>query len=119
MTAMEWPAYEVQEIRTMRDVREIFPTGMADNLNWIFCSTAGRHGSHKTLDQVEAIIRGQDPITRPLDNGKYTVTVLIIHPRLCIIKYGEIQVNLTDIKFLRDLVASSLEHIVKSQEGNI
>lgn len=119
MTAMMWDAYEIQEIRSMRDVKESFPGGKADRLNWIFCSTAGRHGSYKTLDEIENIIRGKDEKTRPFDNGKYTATILIVHPRLCIMKYGEIQVGLSDISLLRRLIASSLEEISKSQEGNV
>lgn len=119
MSALLWDSYEVQEIRSMRDVKESFPNGVADHLNWLFCSTAGRHGTYKTLDEVESIIRGQDEKTRPFDNGKYTATVMIVHPRLCIVKYGEIQVGLSDLTFLRRLVRTTLEEVTKSQEGNV
>lgn len=119
MGALLWDSYEVQEIRSMRDVKESFPTGSADKLNWIFCSTAGRHGSYKTLDEIETIIRGKDEGTAAFENGKYTVTVMIVHPRLCIVKYGEIQVGLSDVALLRRLVASTLEEVVASQEGNV
>lgn len=118
MSALLWDSYEVQEIRSIRDVKETFPGGEADHLNWLFCSTSGRHGSYKTLDEIENILRGKDDKTRPFENGKYTATVLIVHPRLGILKYGEIQVGLSDVALLRRLVASTLVAVAISQEGN-
>lgn len=119
MTAMLWDAYEVQEIRSMRDIKESFPDGEADGLNWLFCSTAGRHGSYKSLDEIETIIRGTHPTTAPFENGKYTATVMIVHPRLCTVKYGEIQVGLSDVALLRRLVSSTLKAAINSQKGNV
>lgn len=118
MSTLLWPHYEVEELRTMRDVKESFPLNRADHLNWLFCGSSGIHGTYRTLDEIEEIIRGDNPETSALDNGKYYATVLVVHPRLCVLKYGEIQVGLPDVALLRRLVATTIDEVAKSQKGN-
>lgn len=99
-------------IHSVDDLRSIFPTGEADEMNWCFLSTSGVHGSYTTLDDLEA---------GPEDDGyEWTsVTVLVVAPRMVRCNYGHIEVGKEDIPWLRRLVSSTLEAVAKSQEGNL
>ena len=124
---ISWPklhdhpfTYEFIELRSMREIRTIFPDGEADERNWLFVATGGYHGTHRGLNEAEKVLRdAEDRYSNTMENGKTFVTVLVVHPRLCVLKYGEIQVNLEELKFLRKLVQSSIESIKKSQEDNL
>lgn len=117
----DWPfTYDFIELRSMREVKAIFPSGQADERNWLFVATGGYHGTHRGLNEAEKVLRGDpEAYSGTMENGKTFVTVLIVHPRLCVIKYGEIQVNLEELKLLRNLVKSTIEAIQKSQEANL
>jgi len=111
--------YEVTEITSIQEIRKLFPNGIADRNNWILLSTGGIHGSTETLDDLEYILRGEVPENPPMSNGKWFITVFIVFPKYCAICYGEIAIGLEDVQYLRKLVRSTLENIVKSQGGNI
>lgn len=113
-----WPNYEFQEIRNIKEIREIFPNGVADKNNWIFLSQKCFHGTDETLDEIERILLGQGK-ARPLDGKYWTVTVLILCPRLTTVKWGYVDITINDIEFLRGLVRSTLEVVRESQEGNV
>ena len=116
-----WPLYQVIELRRMAEVRQIFGENGEDvnHLNWCFVATAGNHGTTTTLDEVEAILQGTSPDMGKAKGGKWWVTILIVHPRLVVMKYGEIEVTKDDIDYLRILVRKTLEEIPKTQEGNL
>lgn len=103
----------------MQEIRELFPNGIADELNWLFVGTSGVHGSYNKIDDVEYILRGEDPEEEPLPNGRALITVLIVHPRRCVLRWGEVQVNMEDLNYLRKLVRSTIENIQFSQGGNV
>jgi len=103
--------YSVSEIRSIRDIKKIFPDGYEAKNNWFFLSTQGAHGKHDTLDEIEDLMHSKDI-------KKYWITCLIVQPRLCNLYYGYVQVNLKDIPFLRQLVKNTLEVIPKTQRGN-
>lgn len=111
--------YNTIEIRSIQEIKELFPNGVANELNWLLCSTSGIHGSYTSIEDAEYVIRGENPKVQPLLNGKTYITVLIIQPRLCVLKWGEVQVGMEDLNYLRKLVRSSLEFIEKSQEENV
>jgi len=111
--------YETIEIRSMQEIRDLFPNGVADRNNWLMCSTSGPHGSSDTIDECEYILRGEVRDKAPLSNGKTIITVLMVKPRECILGWGEIQVNMEDLNYLRKIVRSTLQWIEKSQGGNI
>ena len=111
--------YEVIEIRTIQEIKDLFPNGIADGRNWIFLSTGGVHGSDNTIQDAEYILRGEDLDEQPLPNGKTLITVLIVHPVTCVLRWGEVQVSMDDINYLRKLVRSSLISIQDNQGGNI
>lgn len=116
-TITMWPHYKAITIETMTELRELFPTGKANDLNWIFLSTSGIHGSYQSLDDVfsaDARIEAEE------DGEKYDprITVLVIQPRLVVMRYGMIPVTREDEPFLRALVNSTLKVIPGTQAGN-
>lgn len=111
--------YENIEIRTIQEVRELFPNEIADEYRWILCGTGGIHGSDLTINNAEYIVRDESGVTRPIGNARSFITVLVVEPGNIILRWGEIQVNLDDLNYLRKLVRSSLDAIVRSQGGNI
>jgi hypothetical protein len=106
MTITSLPHYKLYPISSVHDVREIFPDGKADLMNWFFLSTSGVHGSYATLDD--------------LYTGDYggSITMLVVQPRLVVVRYGEVEVEKDDIPFLRGLVTSTIQAVAQSQEGN-
>lgn len=111
--------YETIEIRSIQEIREIFPNNIADERNWIFLSTGGIHGSKNTIEDAEYILRGEDPDESPLPNGKTLITVLILHPTSCVLRWGEVQAGMEDLNYLRKLIRSTIESIHWSQRRNI
>jgi hypothetical protein len=104
--------YQVEEIRSIRDIKRLFPDDYEPRNNWLFCSTQGAHGTRKTIEDVEDILHRED-------GGKYWITVLVIQPRLCNLFYGDISVAQKDLPLLRKLVRNTLDVIPKTQRGNV
>jgi len=102
--------YSIGKLESIDSIRTIFPDGKADDLNWLLLSTSGVHGSYCSIDHVEE--EWDD------DGGNY-ITALVVRPRLVCLQYGEIEIEKKDIPYLRGLVASTLEQIPKTQEGNV
>jgi hypothetical protein len=103
----------------MQEIYSMFPAGLTNERQWILLSTGGLHGSFTSIEDAEYILRGEDPKKQPLSNGRTMITVLIVKPVSCTLLWGEVQVNMDDLKFLRKLVRNSLQTIEKSQKGNI
>jgi hypothetical protein len=80
-------------------LRNWFPTGDADDLNFVLFSTSGVHGSYMTLEEVEEQLDEPDAIT--------DVTVLVVCPRLVAMHYGNCRVTRDALPFLKQLRASS------------
>lgn len=102
-----------QSFEDISDLRELFPEGKADEMNWVFLSTSGVHGSYTTLDELES-----DPDFLD-DDGKMRITVLVLHPRLCSIVYGEMRFERGDIPYLRGLARSTVDEITAFSKGNV
>lgn len=111
--------YNAEEIRTIQEIKELFPNGVSDNRRWLLLSTGGLHGTATTIEDAEYILRGEDPKNQPLANNRTLITVLIVEPQACNLRWGEVAVNMEDLKFLRHLVRHSLETVMKSQKGNV
>ena len=111
--------YEISEIRSMQEIYSFFPNGIADSRHWVFLSTGGVHGTSNTIEDAEYILRGEDLDEEPLPNGRTLITVLIVRPAACVLLWGEIQVNMEDLQYLRKLVRSTLENVIDSQGGNV
>lgn len=69
------------EIKSMDDLRAIFPTGKAGEMNWCLLSTSGVHGDYQTLDEAGRV--EDDGYVLPQE-----VTVLVIQPRLVCMRCG-------------------------------
>lgn len=103
-------------IKTIDDLKKIFPDGEADDLNWCLFSTSGVHGTYLKLKDLEELTEeakadGEDYV------GK--LTVLVILPRIVRLEYGNISITPEDYPYIRKLAASSVEEIKKSQIGNL
>lgn len=119
MVELKWPTYRGEELRTVKELREIFPDGIANEYNWVFCSQQCFHGDSTTLDEVEEIILGgKKAKARPID-GKWSITVLVVCPRTTCLKYGYIEIGIDDVEFMRSLVRTTLELLPITQKGNV
>lgn len=86
-------------------LREMFPDGEADPLNFVMFSTSGVHGTYNTIEQAEAALLARDAGTEERDTE---VTFVVFHPRVVCMRYGNCRVeNLEDIALLKKLRASS------------
>lgn len=116
LTLEVWPHYKVSEIKSIKDIKSIFPDGKANVLNWFFASTSGIHGSGATLDDIEKYFgwNGEEP----LEVEDNYLTVLVVQPRLCVLRYGAFEIQPEDLEYLRELVRSTLSAVRQSQLGN-
>jgi hypothetical protein len=121
--------YKVEEIRTIKDIKDIFQKEESEGDAWLFLSTEGNHGTRLNLDDLESILRDENELTASI-NGRYWLTVLIVYPQrvsaqtgisriIPLLKYGELLIDLDDIPWLRKTVKKTLKEVEKSQYGNI
>jgi hypothetical protein len=99
--------YGCRDEHGMSALREFFPTGEANELNFVLFSTSGVHGTYSTIEEEEAaMLRGNK-----YDDGDDctpSVTFLIVHPRICCIRHGNCEPKTPDdIAFLKRLRESS------------
>lgn len=102
----------------MEDLRSIFPDAIADEMNLCLFSTSGVHGSSCTIEQIEESLLKYGADTSFSDDAPDDwipphLTVLVVHPRLVCLKYGEVVVGPGDIDFLKSLRASSWDQSAK------
>ncbi len=118
--AVAWPHLfpHVTEVTTMREVKKSFEPGYDPKLNWLFIGTSWLYGSKLTLDQIEEVINGESEFYDAI-NGRYYATVLIVHPRIPAMKYGDILVNLDDVEWLRGIVEATIVAVNEDQEENV
>jgi hypothetical protein len=96
----------------MENLRSLFPDGEANSNNFVIFSSSGVHGSYLTIEDIEANIAkyGEDfdpgPV-EPSDWCGYDLTVLIVHPRIVCLKYGNVRVRSADLDYLKKLRSSS------------
>lgn len=98
--------HSVHRAEGMEWLRDLFPGGKADELNFCLFSTSGVHGTYLTIEDAETILSegkiGEDLEQEPV------VTFLVVQPRLVTLWYGNITCRSTeDIKFLKRLRATS------------
>lgn len=98
--------------RGMEALRQLFPTGEADELNLCLFSTSGVHGSYSKIEDVEKTLRENLP--QDHDDFCDELTVLVIQPRIVCLRYGNISgVTLEDVAWLKRLRESSAEQFSK------
>ena len=114
--------YKVEASKGMEVLRDLFPDAEANEMNFVMFSTSGIHGSYATIEDIENGFNeyGVDPQfpggEPPDDYWGNNLTVLVIHPRIVCMKYGDIEVAPDDIQFLKDLRKSSIEAFTLSQK---
>ena len=92
--------YGVKERNGMQALRQIFPDGQADDLNFVLFSTSGVHGSYCTIEDVER------------EGG--AVTFLIVQPRICCLRHGNCLPEAPeDFEVLKKLRQTSWEAVQK------
>ena len=101
-------------VNAMAALREFFPDGKADEMNFALFSTSGVHGHYGTIEDCEPWIGRPDPTEDSDEYANRDVTFVIVQPRLCTIRYGNVEVKTKDdIKFLKKLRASSWKAVAK------
>lgn len=106
-TGAHYNNYGCRDEHGMAVLREFFPDGLANDLNFVLFSTSGVHGSYGTIEEAEAeLLRGG------LDGDGEAitprVTFLVVQPRICCLRHGNCEPQTpTDIAFLKQLRASS------------
>ena len=93
-------------------LRCFFESGEANEMNFVLFSTSGVHGSYTTIEEIEASLEkygDKEPPEgeEPDDWTGNELTVLIVQPRICCLRYGNIKVILEDIPYLKKLRSSS------------
>ncbi len=96
-----------REDTEMQALRDMFPKGEANELNFVLFSTSGVHGSYCAIEDCERTWDHPDPDERHED-----VTFLIVHPRLVALRYGTCTPRTPeDFEFLKRLRQSSWEAV--------
>jgi hypothetical protein len=95
--------YSVHRLRGgeggMEALRQMFPDGEANDLNFVLFSTSGIHGSYCTIEDCEA-------------GDVHDLTFLVIQPRIVALRYGNCEPKTPeDFAFLKKLRATSLQAI--------
>ena len=108
--------YQMQEIGSIEEVRNLFKDMLEEDwtMNWLFLSTSGVHGSYWTLDELE-----KDWDTMEEDTYRHSIIMLVVLPRICLMAYGEVEIEREDILWLRVAVERTLQGVRASQEGNL
>lgn len=89
----------------MECLRQMFPEGTADEMNFVLFSTSGVHGTYNTIEEAEMVLDG----ACDEDEAISEVTFLVVHPRIVTLRYGNCEPkNKDDIEFLKKLRDSSV-----------
>jgi hypothetical protein len=118
------PHDQTSRINNIQELRDIFVDGVDYELNWLFLSTSGVHGTYQDLKDIErAILLGTicpDPETcECADCATMAITVLVVQPRRCNLMYGHIDILREDIPWLKEVVKKTIKGVLRSQADNI
>ena len=108
-------SHRIQNVQTVEGIqflRDLFPDGKADDMNFVLFSTSGVHGSYYTIEDAEFAFNTSSIDDNDIENN--AVTFLVIKPRVLSMLYGNvIAETLDDFEFLKRLRKSSKE-VLKS-----
>ena len=119
MSILETTSYKIEEIRTIKELRDIYNEYSVKDA-WLFLSIAGFHGTDLTLDDIELILENQSDISDSV-NGRWWITALVVYPQrtsVAILNYADIMVDSEDIQWLREKVRETLVEVEASQYRN-
>ena len=100
--------YHTVEEDGLPALRCMFPDAKANAVQFVLFSTSGVHGSYSTIEEAER------KLSQPTEEreGKPSVTFLIVQPRICCLRYGNVYPrNADDIELLKSLRESSWQAI--------
>lgn len=108
-----FPHYEVRrgspsDADGMQVLRDFFPTGQPNYMNFVLFSTDGIHGYRATIEDVERDMRLSDQEIGDPEDRQTHVTYLVVQPRLVALVYGNCRPQCqADIDWLKHLRAES------------
>ncbi len=95
----------------------------ANEMNFVLFSTSGVHGTYTTIEEIERgllkygenpeFLKDESEESIPEDWNGTTLTIGLYHPRIVGVGYGNIEVKLPDIPFLKALRKSSWDAVRK------
>jgi hypothetical protein len=98
----------------MQALRELFPEGIADELNMVLFSTSGCDGTRNTIEKAETHLQS------PGKNTFSEVTFLVLHPRRTALRFGNCSPETqADIDYLKRLRATSHAALAKVGIGGV
>ncbi len=102
---------ENDDFRGMEALRSFFDGGTDYSMNFVLFSTSGVHGCYRTIEDIEASLRkypdGVEAGHEPDDWVGPSITFLVVQPRIVALRYGNADVTLDDIPFLKEIRAKS------------
>ena len=105
--------FSTQRDMGMTGLRQMFPDGEANEMNFCLFSTSGVHGMYTTIEEAEETAnRGN----KDEEGEEWTpeVTFLICHPRIVCMRYGNCNPETPDdFAFLKKLRQSSWDAVQK------
>lgn len=105
--------FKAKGIIGIDELKDTFPNGVADRLNFCLFSTSGVHGRYSTIEDVEKYINDVPIDNRESDDDRCdTVTFIMISPRVLLFKYGNVRVvSQDDVDYLKKLRETSTKAI--------
>jgi len=98
-------------------LKQFFPDAKANEMNFVLFSSSGVHGSYTTIEQIEESLQKYGDLRKsneeewPEDYRWPDITVQIVQPRICCLRYGNINITLEDIPYLKQLRQSSWDAV--------
>lgn len=97
----------------MEALREMFPDGKANEMNFVLFSTSGVHGSYQTIEDIETRIDTGEEL-----GASDSVTFLVVHPRMVWMRYGNAHPKtIADTEYLKSLRESSRDAVSEIGES--
>jgi hypothetical protein len=103
--------FHIPRAEAMAQLRQFFPDGEANELNFVLFSTSGVHGSYGLIEDIGVPYEENEEGEAGAPND---VTFLIVQPRLVCMRYGNAKPEgPDDIAFLKKLRESSWAAVQK------
>lgn len=104
-------------------LRKMFPEGEANSMNFVLFSTSGVHGMYTTIEEIEvgltkygtspSFLEDDDEELIPDDWAGTSLTTTVYHPRIIGVGYGNLEISLEDVPFLKKLRESSWRAVLQ------
>lgn len=114
-------SYVFEELRTIKEVKDIYSEDITAKDAWLFLSLKSEHGTNLTLDDLELLLVDQHTIAKSV-NGRWWISILVVWPQRTstqTLQFGEVMIDIDDVAWLRDKVRETLVEVEASQYGNV